>query len=850
MYNGIGLQTPRGSGTNGYIQTNKFFVKAKTGRVTDSVKGFEAGQGTAGVTRKPNQEILEHERKRQIQLKLVVLEDKLVDQGYTEAEIAEKLEEARKTLEVASASAESGGPAADAKVSETETHKIAARKEKQMEMFRAALGIGTIEASEQGAEGSDVAPRNGRKNASNDDGKWHEKSEHAFLDRENVRKRRVIEEGEIVEDDQKKTVKDEKIKKDETRHHKGNGRKRRHGDDSSDSDSSSKHARRMPKKNRKVSQRSESESDSDSDSESPKKSRNSSKKHKKSRQHSSDGSDNSSSDDAGSSKHARAVPKKNRKVSLRSDSESDSDSDGESPKKRRNSSKKHKKSRKHSSDSSDYSSSDDTGKVSSMKEVEKYGKSHRRHDSDNGSDFDEDSSKHRTRKGSRHVKASVRHDSEDDFDNGIGMEKDKSHLEKRGNQLGGSRRGERENFDLRSHQKSNYDSYGKNRRGYDVDDADVIKRRSRRNDTDDDSGNKIEKRRISRRHNSDNENSDSSYGRKNYKASLGRPEAIENESPLDNSNRNRSESDKGSGDGDSDSSASDYGRKKSGKNRVGENRTGSGNGMSGRSGRSDHGYSPAGSDRKRERNGRKDDDMLDALRKLEERSLYQYERDAADMGRSTYEHQEMRMAKRKYDEANREERPEARLRSSIVGKDAMHEGHHADAKPESELNARPRGNEDGRRGDDEDSKEHAGFRRQNMDEEEARGGRHRRAEEHKYGRHGKDHEELQRESQRHGRGEEEERGSRRHGRGEEEERGSRRLGRGEEEERRSRRHGRGDEEERRSRKHGRGEGEVQESKGNELDKQADYSKRVRYDDSRSSERRRYAYKHEDDRGRR
>ncbi|KDO79999.1 hypothetical protein CISIN_1g003900mg [Citrus sinensis] len=788
MYNGIGLQTPRGSGTNGYIQTNKFFVKAKTGRVTDSVKGFEAGQGTAGVTRKPNQEILEHERKRQIQLKLVVLEDKLVDQGYTEAEIAEKLEEARKTLEVASASAESGGPAADAKVSETETHKIAARKEKQMEMFRAALGIGTIEASEQGAEGSDVAPRNGRKNASNDDGKWHEKSEHAFLDRENVRKRRVIEEGEIVEDDQKKTVKDEKIKKDETRHHKGNGRKRRHGDDSSDSDSSSKHARRMPKKN--------------------------------------------------------------RKVSLRSDSESDSDSDGESPKKRRNSSKKHKKSRKHSIDSSDYSSSDDTGKVSSMKEVEKYGKSHRRHDSDNGSDFDEDSSKHRTRKGSRHVKASVRHDSEDDFDNGIGMEKDKSHLEKRGNQLGGSRRGERENFDLRSHQKSNYDSYGKNRQGYDVDDADVIKRRSRRNDTDDDSGNKIEKRRISRRHNSDNENSDSSYGRKNYKASLGRPEAIENESPLDNSNRNRSESDKGSGDGDSDSSASDYGRKKSGKNRVGENRTGSGNGMSGRSGRSDHGYSPAGSDRKRERNGRKDDDMLDALRKLEERSLYQYERDAADMGRSTYEHQEMRMAKRKYDEANREERPEARLRSSIVGKDAMHEGHHADAKPESELNARPRGNEDGRRGDDEDSKEHAGFRRQNMDEEEARGGRHRRAEEHKYGRHGKDHEELQRESQRHGRGEEEERGSRRHGRGEEEERGSRRLGRGEEEERRSRRHERGEEEERRSRKHGRGEGEVQESKGNELDKQADYSKRVRYDDSRSSERRRYAYKHEDDRGRR
>lgn len=112
MYNGIGLQTPRGSGTNGYIQTNKFFVKPKTGRVAENTRGFEGDQGTAGVSKKPNKEILEHDRKRQIELKLVVLEDKLTDQGYTEAEIAEKLQEARTTLEAASASEASGGPTA------------------------------------------------------------------------------------------------------------------------------------------------------------------------------------------------------------------------------------------------------------------------------------------------------------------------------------------------------------------------------------------------------------------------------------------------------------------------------------------------------------------------------------------------------------------------------------------------------------------------------------------------------------------------------------------------------------------------------------------------------------------
>lgn len=100
MYNGIGLTTPRGSGTNGYIQSNKFFVKPKTNRVTDSTKPFEADQGTAGLTtRKPNKEILEHDRKRQIELKLVILEDKLAEQGYTESEIADKLVEARKALE-------------------------------------------------------------------------------------------------------------------------------------------------------------------------------------------------------------------------------------------------------------------------------------------------------------------------------------------------------------------------------------------------------------------------------------------------------------------------------------------------------------------------------------------------------------------------------------------------------------------------------------------------------------------------------------------------------------------------------------------------------------------------------
>lgn len=43
-------------------------------------------------------EMSEHDRKRQIELKLLVLEEKFIDQGCTDAEIAGKLDEARKSL--------------------------------------------------------------------------------------------------------------------------------------------------------------------------------------------------------------------------------------------------------------------------------------------------------------------------------------------------------------------------------------------------------------------------------------------------------------------------------------------------------------------------------------------------------------------------------------------------------------------------------------------------------------------------------------------------------------------------------------------------------------------------------
>jgi len=102
MYNGIGLQTARGSGTNGYVQTNKFFIKPRStggpgGPHRPPLHDAAGGDGGGlGGMRKPNRDILEHDRKRQVELKLLVLRDALEEQGYTEDEIEERVEEARR----------------------------------------------------------------------------------------------------------------------------------------------------------------------------------------------------------------------------------------------------------------------------------------------------------------------------------------------------------------------------------------------------------------------------------------------------------------------------------------------------------------------------------------------------------------------------------------------------------------------------------------------------------------------------------------------------------------------------------------------------------------------------------
>ena len=102
MYNGIGLRTARGSGTNGYVQSNRAFVKPI------NVRRAEEMNRNGGLTRDAewkakaeasgNAEICDHNRKREVEAKVFELRDELEEAEVDEAEIEERCDALRKEL--------------------------------------------------------------------------------------------------------------------------------------------------------------------------------------------------------------------------------------------------------------------------------------------------------------------------------------------------------------------------------------------------------------------------------------------------------------------------------------------------------------------------------------------------------------------------------------------------------------------------------------------------------------------------------------------------------------------------------------------------------------------------------
>jgi hypothetical protein len=159
MSSNVGLTTPRGSGTSGYVQRNLAHLKPR-----DYGKPYSTDlDSLKHRQRQPDKEILEHDRKRDVEVKVFELRDRLEDEGYVsqshfpsltlhsldiklivicfrvdEEEIETQTEALRKKLLKES---ERGGGPNKKGLKMHQVHELAEAKIKQDDRFRSALGI-------------------------------------------------------------------------------------------------------------------------------------------------------------------------------------------------------------------------------------------------------------------------------------------------------------------------------------------------------------------------------------------------------------------------------------------------------------------------------------------------------------------------------------------------------------------------------------------------------------------------------------------------------------------------------------------------------------------------------------
>lgn len=185
MSSNVGLSTPRGSGTSGYVQRNLSTLKPRNNTYSPyPTPGSKTNprdlDASAYRPRQPNREILEHDRLRDIEVKVVEYRDKLEDEGIEdEEELDRRVEELRaelvKDYEDAKARGSSGGgggrdgrsggaradrPAGSTKqIKRYQVHELAEAKIAESERLRQALGIRRDFDEGGGAWGGERADR-------------------------------------------------------------------------------------------------------------------------------------------------------------------------------------------------------------------------------------------------------------------------------------------------------------------------------------------------------------------------------------------------------------------------------------------------------------------------------------------------------------------------------------------------------------------------------------------------------------------------------------------------------------------------------------------------------------------
>ncbi|KAJ1945306.1 RNA-splicing factor [Kickxella alabastrina] len=145
MYNGIGLNTPRGSGTSGHVIRNASSLRP--GQAGGSSQRMHQYESDRPIKTKPiDKGILEHERKRQVEIKCLKLQDELEAQGLDEDETDKRVDELRQQLLKNLDNLDLLG---GKKIKSFETQRLAEAKGKENEVLARALRVedGYVEGS-------------------------------------------------------------------------------------------------------------------------------------------------------------------------------------------------------------------------------------------------------------------------------------------------------------------------------------------------------------------------------------------------------------------------------------------------------------------------------------------------------------------------------------------------------------------------------------------------------------------------------------------------------------------------------------------------------------------------------
>ncbi|CAL1701673.1 unnamed protein product [Somion occarium] len=132
MYNGIGLTTPRGSGTNGYVVRNLSVLRSHE----TAVERAQSWNAPPPKHREPDGEILEHEKKRKVEVQCLELQLELEDNGLDEADIDGQVQTLRTKLLANLSSMQTNAKS----LKPSDTHGIAAAKKDELDRMARALG--------------------------------------------------------------------------------------------------------------------------------------------------------------------------------------------------------------------------------------------------------------------------------------------------------------------------------------------------------------------------------------------------------------------------------------------------------------------------------------------------------------------------------------------------------------------------------------------------------------------------------------------------------------------------------------------------------------------------------------